>query len=211
MFFCKACVSNGGRSMRRVLSRKGQAFRKESYKFFCPTFCTLQKVGKSGEAAKGFNFVCTKPPLRRADSRFAKPRNSLRRGRFYVLFASCKKNQKARPRFANLWTPGTIQSSAGKDFVKLSGGTCRNRFCPQNTGEKALNRCDATALQRKDLGRTAKEQPCSLQTVGYGWVRICGVGCGNWRRLRTVKWLVQIDGVLVAKKTCFFDLCKANQ
>ncbi len=32
---------------------------------------------------------------------------------------------------------------------------------------------------------------------------ICGVGCGNWRRLRTVKWLVRIGSVLVAKKTFF--------
>ena len=30
------------------------------------------------------------------------------------LFASCKKNQKAHQRFANLWTPGTIQSSVEK-------------------------------------------------------------------------------------------------
>ena len=104
---------------------------------------------------------------------------------------------------------GAIQSSAGSDFAKISGGTCRNRFFAQNGGEKALNRCDVPALQRKDLERTAKEQPCSLRTVGYGWVRICGVGCENLRRLRTVKWLAQIGSVLVAKKTCFFDLCKA--
>ena len=32
---------------------------------------------------------------------------------------------------------------------------------------------------------------------------ICGVGCGNWRRLRTEKWLVRIGSVLVAKKTFF--------
>ena len=38
-----------------------------------------------------------------------------------------------------------------------------------------LNRCEIPALQRKDLERTAKEEPCSLRTVGYGWVGICGV------------------------------------
>ena len=27
-------------------------------------------------------------------------------------------------------------------------------------------------LQRKELERTTKEWPCSLQTVGYGWVRM---------------------------------------
>ena len=80
----------------------------------------------------------------------------------------------------------SIQSSAEKTFREASDSTSRTRFFAQNGGEKALNRCDALALQRKDLERTAKEEPCSLRTVGYGWVEICGVGCGNWRRLRTV-------------------------
>ena len=62
---------------------------------------------------------------------------------------------------------------------KLSNGTCRNRFFAQNGGEKALNRCDVPVLQRKDLERTSKEQPYSLRTVGYGWVRICGVWSGK--------------------------------
>ena len=43
-----------------------------------------------------------------------------------------------------------------------------------------MNRCEVPALQRKDLERTAKEQPCSLQTVGYGWVRM---GSGGWKRV----------------------------
>ena len=33
-------------------------------------------------------------------------------------------------------------------------------------------------LQREDLERRLKEKPCSLRTVGYGWVEICGV-CGG--------------------------------
>ena len=41
-----------------------------------------------------------------------------------------------------------------------------------------MNRCEVRVLQRKDLERTSKEQPYSLRTVGYGWVRICGV-CGG--------------------------------
>ena len=56
-----------------------------------------------------------------------------------------------RQRFANLWTPGTIQSSAGSDFAKSSSGFCRNRFCLQNGGEKALNRCErVTVVQTQD-------------------------------------------------------------
>ena len=56
-----------------------------------------------------------------------------------------------RLRFANLWTPGTIQSSAGSEFAKFSGGTCRNRFCLQTAGVKALNRCErVTVVQTQD-------------------------------------------------------------
>ena len=53
-----------------------------------------------------------------------------------------------RLRFANLWTPGTIQSSAGIYLAETSDGTCRNRFCSQNGGEKALNRCERETIQQ---------------------------------------------------------------
>ena len=66
----------------------------------------------------------------------------------------------------------SIQSSAGNNLRETSGGTSRNRFFAQNGGEKALNRCEVPVLQREDLERTAKEWPCSSQTVGYGWVRM---------------------------------------
>ena len=116
--------------------------------YLCVLIRGLQNLESS---LKGFNCCGAKMSLRWAESRFSKPRSFLQRGRFYILFASCKKNQKARQRFANLWTPGTIQSSAGSDFAKLSGGSCRNRFCPQNGGEKALNRCErVTVVQTQD-------------------------------------------------------------
>ena len=92
-----------------------------------------------------------------------------------LFFSLVRKEPKVPQRFANLWTPGTIQSSAGNAFGEVSDGTSRNRLFAQNGGEKALNRCEIQALQRKDLERTAKEEPCSLRTVGYGWVGICGV------------------------------------
>ena len=98
-----------------------------------------------------------------ADSRFAEPRNSLQRGRFYVLFASCKKNQKARQRFANLWTPGTIQI-AGRYviFSEMTGihqvtGYAENCKFPGIAGND-LNRCEVQALQHKiraEIKRTA--------------------------------------------------------
>ena len=52
-----------------------------------------------------------------ADSRFEKPRNFLRKRRF-SCFSLVRKEPKVHQRFANLWTPGTIQSSAGRDFAK---------------------------------------------------------------------------------------------
>ena len=129
-------------------------------------------------AAKGFNFVSAKPPLRRAESRFAKPRFS-RKGT--VLFYSLvRKGPKVPEGLRPSRLPGTIQSSVENTFGDTSDGTSRNRFFAQNSGEKALNRCDAPALQRKDLERRLKEKPCSLRTVGYGWVGICGVlACKN--------------------------------
>ena len=87
------------------------------------------------------------------------------------LFASCKKNQKARQRFANLWTPGTIQIAGRYGvFAKMTGvhqvtGYAESYNFPGIAGND-LNRCDVPALQRKDLERTAKERLHSLQTVG---------------------------------------------
>ena len=74
----------------------------------------------------------------------------------------------------------SIQSSAGNNIGKASDGTSRNRFFAQNGGEKALNRCDARALQRKDLEWRLKERPYSLRTVGYGWVEM---GDGGQKRV----------------------------
>ena len=69
-----------------------------------------------------------------------------------------------RLRFASLWTPGTIQSSAGKDFVKLSGGTCRNRFCPQNASVKALNRCERVTVVQTQDRCFSKKNYCSASS-----------------------------------------------
>ena len=64
-----------------------------------------------------------------------------------------------RPRFKAL---------SEKIIAEFSGNTSRTRLFAQNGGEKALNRCEAPVLQRKDLEWRLKEQPYSLQTVGYG-------------------------------------------
>ena len=130
----------------------------QAEKVFCPTFCTLQKVGKRSrrKAAKGFNFVSAWLLFGCADSRFAKPRSSLR-GRTDLFFSLVRKEPKVPQRFANLWTPGTIQSSAGNTVGEDSDGTSRTHFFAQNGGEKALNRCEVRVLQREDLERRLKE------------------------------------------------------
>ena len=58
----------------------------QAEKFFCPTFCTLQKVGKRSrrKAAKGFNFVSAWLLFGCADSRFAKPRFSAPQPRLHA-------------------------------------------------------------------------------------------------------------------------------
>ncbi len=145
-----------------------------------------RKVYKGGfaaarwrKAAKGFHWLCVKLLFGWADSRFGKPRNFPVRERFYS-FRLYEKNQKYPKGLRPSGLPGTIQSSAGDSFGDTSDGTSRNRFFAQNGGEKALNRCEVRALQREDLGRTTKEWPCFLWTVGYGWVRM---GDGGQKRV----------------------------
>ena len=183
----------------------GQTFRKESFKVFFPTFCILQKVGKSRRRAaknvavatwhrrkaeisrgaakgfkfvnakpplrraesrfaeprsflwEGFNFVCAKPPLRRAESRFAKPRNS-RQGKRIGTFCGVQKvPQKHAEGCDPLDSRGRFKALSKKILAKFSDGTSRTRLFAQNGGEKALNRCEVRALQRKELEQTSKE------------------------------------------------------
>ena len=107
--------------------------------------CVLIRGLRNFEApfGKGFNCCGAKLPLRCADSRFAKPRNSLQRETSCHFLRCAKSNAKSTRGEA---LRPTIQSSAGKDFVKLSGGSYRNRFCLQNGGVKALNRCEWVAV-----------------------------------------------------------------
>ena len=86
---------------------------------------------------------------------------------------TCKKNQKARQRFANLWTPGTIQSSAGSNFAENSGGSCRNRFCPQNAGEKALNRCERVTVVQTQDGCFSEKKWCTASSQSVVADKMC--------------------------------------
>ena len=125
---------------------------------------------------EGFNFVSAKPRLRRAESRFAEPRSSLQGNVFWYFLRRAKSTAKTRRGLRPSGLPGTIQSSAGNNLGEVSGGTCRTLLFAQDGGEKALNRCDVRALQRKELERRLKEKPCSLVDS-----RLWLGGNGRWR------------------------------
>ena len=110
--------------------------------------------------------------------------------------------QKVTKKHAGLRPATSIQSSAGNDFGEASGDTCRTRFFAQDGGEKALNRCEVQALQRKDLERTTKEQRYSLVDSRL-WLG-GNLWCLEWKRIaldsdkeRFLKkkgfWLVKIN------------------
>ena len=127
---------------------------------------------------KGFNFVSGKLLFGWADSRFGKPRNFPVRERFYS-FRLYEKNQKYPKGLRTSGLRGRFKALPEKILAKFSDGTSRTRLFAQNGGEKALNRCEVRALQRKDLERRLKEQRYSLRTVGYGWAEMGG---GGWKR-----------------------------
>ena len=102
-----------------------------------------------------------------ADSRFAEPRCSLQ-GERVVTFCVVQKVTKKHTGLR----PATSIQIAGRYviFSEMTGvhqvtGYAENCIFPGIAGND-LNRCDVPALQHKDLERTAKEQPHSLQTVG---------------------------------------------
>ena len=140
--------------------------------------------------------------------RFAEPRDFPERVRFYS-FRLYEKNGEYPRGLRTSGLPGRIQSSIEEDFSRAFGGTCRTRLFAQDGSEKALNRCEVPALQRKELERTSKEQPCSLRTVGYGWV---GMGDGGWKRVAwsgDKKGFLQMKTFSVCEKGGFFCSCKA--
>ena len=116
--------------------------------------CVLHRGLQNLDAPlKGFNCCGGKLRLACADSRFAEPRCFLQKGRF-SYFSRVRKVPKVHQRFANLWTPGTIQI-AGRYMivVKVTGvhqvtGNAENSSFPGIAGND-LNRCDAPALQHK--------------------------------------------------------------
>ena len=100
-----------------------------------------------------------------------------------LFFSRVRKEPKVHQRFANLWTPGTIQI-AGRYviFAEMTGihqvtDNAENSSFPGIAGND-LNRCDAPALQHKiraDIKRTAVFFADSR-------LRVVRMGGGGWKR-----------------------------
>ena len=74
-----------------ILSQTQAEFKRLDEKFgFLSVFGCFSKAGKA-VLGQEFNLVCAKPRLRRADSRFAEPRISLRGNAFLSYFLRCQK------------------------------------------------------------------------------------------------------------------------
>ena len=79
-----------------------------------------------------------------------------------LFFSRVRKEPKVHQRFANLWTPGTIQIAGRYGvFAKVTGvhqvtGYAENCIFPGIAGND-LNRCEIRALQHKELERILKE------------------------------------------------------
>ena len=93
----------GGLAAERMPPRAS----KKAHEVCCPEWGKLSER----KVPKGFNFVSAKVLFGCADSRFVEPRNSLQ-GRTDLFFSLVRKERGVPQRFANLWTPGTIQISA---------------------------------------------------------------------------------------------------
>ena len=118
-------------------------------------------------AAEGFNWIVRKyifGALLRGLQNLESPCEGERVVTFCVVQKVTKKHAGLRP--------ATSIQIAGRYMivVKVTGihqvtGYAENCKSPGIAGND-LNRCEVPALQHKELERTAKEQPHSLQTVG---------------------------------------------
>ena len=146
-----------------------------------------------------------------AESRFAKPRIFLRKERF-SCFSLVRKEPKVHQRFANLWTPGTIQIAGRYVFeAKVTGihhvtGYAESCIFPGIAGND-LNRCDLPALQHKIRANSKRT------AVFFANSRLRGVemGSGGWKRIaldRNKKRYVQKKAFCLRKRAVFSPYAK---
>ena len=114
-----------GNAFGGFAAKDGAAERQKDLMGLVQSFCLcalirgLQNLESPFE--KGFNFVRAKSLLWWADLRFAEPRSFPER-ETVLFFSLVRKEPKVPQRFANLWTPGTIQISARYEiFADMTG------------------------------------------------------------------------------------------
>ena len=144
--------------------------------------CVLFRGLRNLEASfiKGFNCCGAKLRLRRADSRFAKPRSFPERERFYSFCVVQKEPKSTR---GEALRP-TIQI-AGRYMivVKVTGvhqvtGNAENSSFPGIAGND-LNRCDAPALQHKIRANSKRIAVFFVDSR----LRVVGMGGGGQKRV----------------------------
>ena len=193
---------HGNVSGRERCPGRGKTFRKESFKSgfaaercreaakefnWVARMCYLGEVIRGLQnleaPLKGFNCCGAKLRLRCADSRFAEPRSSLQRRRF-SYFSRVRKVPKVHQRFANLWTPGTIQIAGRYGvFAKMTGvhqvtGYAENCSFPGIAGND-LNRCEVRALQHKIRAEIKRTTVFFVDSR----LRVVRMGGGGWKRV----------------------------
>ena len=125
---------------------------------------------------KGFNFVRAKVLFGWAESRFAEPRSFPER-ETVLFFSLVRKEPKVPQRFANLWTPGTIQISARfVIFAEVAGhhhvtGGTENRKVSgyRRLGFESVRKGGYTSDAR--LRIFEKGMFCCKLTVGVSWMK----------------------------------------
>ena len=101
-----------------------------------------------------------------------------------LFFSRVRKEPKVHQRFANLWTPGTIQIAGRYVFeAKMTGihqvtGNAENSSFPGIAGND-LNRCDAPALQHKIRAKSKR----MAVFFANSRLRVVGRGGGGQKRI----------------------------
>ena len=107
-----------------------------------------------------------------------------RKGKTVLFFSRVRKEPKVHQRFANLWTPGTIQIAGRYVFeAKVTGihqvpGYSEN-YIFQGIAGNDLNRCDAPALQHKIKANSKR----TAAFFANSRLRDVEMGGGGWKRI----------------------------
>ena len=107
-----------------------------------------------------------------------------RKGKTVLFFSRVRKEPKVHQRFANLWTPGTIQIAGRYGvFAKVTGfhqvtGNAENSSFPGIAGND-LNRCDAPTLQHKIRANSKR----TAVFFSNSRLRMVGMGDGGQKRI----------------------------